>query len=74
MEPQIIVNNLRNTPSKFAYANQIKREAMKMELSDLNRLKVELRQHMERPENASVVKMLDDIIRSLSFDTAFQMN
>ena len=74
MEPQIIVSNLRATPSKFSYANHIKREAKKMEFSDLNRLKAELRQHMERPENAGVVKLLDDIINSLSFDTAYQYN
>jgi len=74
MEPQIIVNQLRSTSSKFTYVNQIKREAMKMELSDLNRLKAELRQHMERPENAHLAKMLDDIINSLSFNTAYQYN
>jgi len=74
MEPQDIIRNLRANPSKFAYASQVKREAMKMEFSELNKLKAELRQHMERPENASVVKLLDDIISSLSFNTAYQYN
>jgi hypothetical protein len=74
MEPQDIIRNLRATPSKFTYANHIKREAKKMEFSELNRLKAELRQHMDRPENASVVKLLDEIILSLSFDTAYQYN
>jgi hypothetical protein len=74
MEPQIIIRNLRDTPSKFSYANHIKREAKKLEFSELNRLKAELRLHMERPENSHVVKLIDDIILSLSFDTAYQYN
>lgn len=62
MEAEEIVKNLRATPYKFTYANKVRSEAKKMDDYDFRLLKVDLRRHMARSENAGISKAIQQII------------
>ena len=74
MDAEEIIENLKATAYKFAYASKIKKELHTLDSVDMRLLKVEIKRQLKKPENSDVnrsLRYLVEALNELSFNLDF---
>jgi hypothetical protein len=74
MDAENIIEKLKTTPFKMSYVMDVKDKARKLDKIDLSLLRMDLHRQMKKPQNASLSKPVNEILKelsSLTFDSMF---